>query len=277
MSTWNFDITKTVFDNVSKAPYTNAAGATLATPTFFSFMCLVNNDSALIASSQAASYIYKYSFESGHDGEINYLKDGYDARSAQTSNMRSVCVDVTGKRWFCEGFFSQHEIIRGTTIDAAYDVGSIPAFSGSWLDELPYYAQNGYGLAVSTDGTKVILLMGDTPRSLAQYTLSTPFLLSSASIATTTVSMTGFSATATHWYSFAFSPDGYRMVFVGLDKVHVFDLSVPWSIATMSLTGVYTAPYTNLSGVCVNQAATKMYVSSSTSGAYLIYQFSLNE
>lgn len=272
---WSFDITKTAYDNLSKIPYTSAAGQSPSNPAYFQFMRLINDDSGLLCSSWYIGNMYKYSFQTGHNGEIDQLKDGYDQVSAYTPYFRVICSDIEGKRWFCE-VRATSEKIRKQVISSAFDLSALSVWNTAEgvLDQFPYLSQESHGIAISDDGKKLFLLGVDGQRLLVQYTLVTPFSLASASPVTTVVPMVVFSATATHWSSFTFSPDGHRIVFVGDDKINVFELSVAWDISTMTFAGTYTSAFGSLTGLCVNDAGTKLYVSSSSTKA--IYQFSLS-
>lgn len=265
-SSWKFDITKSTFDNVSK---------TIAA-TYFRFLRIIDSGANLVCAG-VNGYVYKYAFETGHEGEINYLADSYAQRSANTNNSYSFGADISGKHWLCSHNTQALRVSR-VEIDSSFDVASIPLFnvSASVVDDLPSGSVYSTGLAISNDGTKVYRI-NSSDGILVQHTLTTPFLLSSASLAMTSVYMTSFGLAAAYWVSFAFSPDGYRMVFVGENRIHVFDLSVPWDISTMSLTGAFTSAHKKLQGVCVNDDATKMYVSSGEPNAYTIYQYSLSQ
>lgn len=272
-SSWTFDITKTTYDNVSVVPYTSASGASPSGTTNFKFMKLINGGESLIAG-YGVSYFYRYEFDPEHPGEINYLGVGYSARSANSPNYGACAVDHEGKNWF-SAYNLVPRTVRKLTTDSAFDVGSLAAFSTSTDTLSNVLPDAAYSVAVSNDGKSLFALTQDSSRSLVQYTLFTKNLLSSSLMSYTSIPMATFDSTVTRWVSFFFSPDGYRIVFVGGTHVYVFDLSVAWNISTMAMNGAFVSPYGSITGGCINDEGTKLYLSSSASNA--IYQFSLSE
>lgn len=273
-SSWTFDVTKTTYDNVSVVPYTSAAGAAPSGTTNFKFMKLVNGGESLVAG-YGGSYIYRYEFDPEHPGEINYLGVGYSARSVNSSNYTTCAVDHEGKNWFSAYQISPRRI-RKLTTDSAFDVDSVAAFSTSTDTLSNVLPDVAYGVAISNDGKSLFALTQDSTRSLTQFSLASKNLLSSALLSYTSIPMVSFDSETSRWVSFFFAPDGYRIVFVGGTRVYVFDLSVAWDISTMVLNGYFaSSSYGSITGGCINDEGTKLYLSSSTSNA--IYQFSLSE
>jgi hypothetical protein len=187
-------------------------------------------------------------------------------------------VDFTGKRWLVNQYVSSggsgNYRIRMQVSDTAYDASSVDSFYNTG-ESMPFPVLWGYGLGISEDGTKILTLGQDNARTFSQYSLAVPFSLETAKLSSVSIMMTSF-GNANDFYSFAVAPDGYRILFVGGNKVNAFDLAVPWDIGTMRFIGSFTAPYAGISSVCVNKGATKLYLSGSQP-SYSIHQFSLTE
>ena len=91
---------------------------------------------------------------------------------------------------------------------------------------------NPYGMFFKDDGTKVYIV-GGTSETIYQYSLSTPW-----DISTTSYDSKSFSVTSqdTEPEGIFFKPDGTKFYMVGLtgDGVYQYSLSTPWDISTAS-------------------------------------------
>jgi len=128
------------------------------------------------------------------------------------------------------------------------------------------------GMFFKPDGTEMYL-MDYTNDDVTQFTLSTPWLVTSA----TFVSQTDISNQETRPYGVAFSTDGTKMFITGIDfdSVHQYTLSTAWDITTTTYTSSIGVSLDMESprGVAFNDDGSKMYVSSY--GAHGIYEYSL--
>jgi len=121
------------------------------------------------------------------------------------------------------------------------------------------------GVSLSPDGTKMYIV-GLTGDDVNQYTLSTPFLVSSA----TYVQNFSVSSQEPSPSSVFFKPDGTKMYISGTssDRVNEYDLSTAWDVSTASyLQNLSVTPQVN--GVFIRSDGLKMYtVDSSTDRVY---------
>jgi hypothetical protein len=134
---------------------------------------------------------------------------------------------------------------------------------------------NYRGLSFSSDGTKMYLV-GQTNDSVYQYTLSTPFDVSTATYASKSFSVLAQDTAST---SIFFKTDGLAFYVLGdtVDTVFQYTLSTAWDISTatyatksFSVTTQETAP----SGLGISPDGTKMYVIGTTNDT--VYQYTLS-
>ena len=131
------------------------------------------------------------------------------------------------------------------------------------------------GLSFSTDGTKMYIV-GQTNDTVYQYTLSTPFDVSTATYASKSFSVLAQDTAST---SIFFKTDGLAFYMLGdtVDTVFQYTLSTAWDISTaayasksFSVTAQETAP----SGLEISPDGTKMYVIGTTNDT--VYQYTLS-
>ena len=134
-------------------------------------------------------------------------------------------------------------------------------------------------LVFSTDGTKAYLL-GTTNNTVYQYTLSTPWDISTATYASKSFA---FSAIAgdTNIQGIFITPDGSNLYAIGStsDRVYYFRLTTPWDISTtinqISYNAVTQVTAGTATGVKFGDSGTKMYILSSTT-TDVVYQYTLS-
>ena len=119
---------------------------------------------------------------------------------------------------------------------------------------------NPQGLFFSTDGTNMYVV-GITNDTVYQYSLSNPWVVTTASLLTSfSIAIQESSAGALF-----FKPDGTKMYVVGSgnDAVVEYNLSTAWLVSTASLTGkAYVGTIAiNPTHVCFKSDGTEMYVS----------------
>ena len=130
------------------------------------------------------------------------------------------------------------------------------------------------GLAFSSDGTKMYVV-GQAQDRVFQYTLSTAWLVSSATYASKSFVMSEGETVPT---SVEFSTDGTIMYIVGstLDTVHQYTLSTAWDVSTASYASKSFSVTTQASqpqSVRFADSGTKMYIMNQTS---VVYQYALS-
>ena len=125
-------------------------------------------------------------------------------------------------------------------------------------------------MAISTDGAKVYA-MEYGPNTIFQYTLSTPWDITSGSLSFASKSFT-ISQAGGLPMRFVLSDDGARLIVVMYGRyIHQYNLSTAWDISTASFSGNsvdFTALETadNLFGIAVSPSGLRVYVSCPASG-----------
>jgi DNA-binding beta-propeller fold protein YncE len=152
--------------------------------------------------------------------------------------------------------------------NASYDNVSF-SFSGQ--------ASNPRGLFFKPDGTKMYTVCNVTD-SAFQYSLSTPWDVSTASYDSKSFSTGGFE---TQPSNINFNDDGTLMYITGYtgDDVNKLELTTAWDISTAtnrvqtSISGQTTSPY----GLCFSDDGTKMYAMGIITSTYArIFQYTLS-
>lgn len=156
------------------------------------------------------------------------------------------------------------------TLTTAWDLST-----GSYASKSMYVGTqqlSAFGLAISDDGTK-IYIVGTNITAAYQYTLSTPWDLSSGSYASKSMSVSGQSSSPN---GFSLSQDGTKayMVSPAAQAIYQYTLATPWDLSTgsyasksFSTSSQTTAPIS----IAFKIDGTKAYVV----GANIVYQYTL--
>ena len=134
-------------------------------------------------------------------------------------------------------------------------------------------------LFFSTDGTKAYVI-GTVSATIYQYTLTTPWDVSTATYASKSLAITATFGDSSP-YAFYITPDGISLFVMGVtqDKVYYFKLTTPWDISTAIRPNVYDAstqvPAATATGVKFGNNGTQMYVISSSTNE-VVYQYTLS-
>ncbi len=132
-----------------------------------------------------------------------------------------------------------------------------------------------YALAFNSDGSKMYIL-GYTNDTVFQYTLSTPWNVSTATYDNVSKSVSSQESAPR---GVAFNSDGSKMYIVGsVNKtVYQYTLSTPWNVGTatydsvsVSVNSQDSAPY----GIAFNSDGSKMYIVGNTNDT--VYQYTLS-
>jgi DNA-binding beta-propeller fold protein YncE len=135
---------------------------------------------------------------------------------------------------------------------------------------------NPYGLRISQDGTRVIIL-DKVDSNLVQYNLSTAYDITTAVAQGTEFSL---STQTPQPMGIAVSNSGAK-VYVSTetepDNIYQYDLSTSWDVSTASYSGNSFSPQTQAassSGIYVKEDGTKLYVRDITTNA--VYQYTMS-
>jgi len=172
--------------------------------------------------------ILQYSLSTAFDiSTASYDSVALDVSGQATAGQSGLVFSPDGLKIYMSAYTSN--AVYQYTLSSAYDMSS-----GSYSNKSLTVSQdtNVQDVQIKSDGTKLFVL-GDTNNSVFQYTMSTPFDLSSASYDNVSFVTTSQQTNCTGLF---FSPDGKTMLICGYvpraaDK---YVLSTPWDITTAS-------------------------------------------
>ena len=154
------------------------------------------------------------------------------------------------------------------TLSRPYDVSSASYDSVSKNVYTPDN-NNAFGLYFSTDGTQMYV-SGNTTATISQWTLSTPWDLSTASSAGKSSAWNSF---VTYGRGITFKPDGTKGFYCDqAGDIVQFNLSTAWDISTAGYAGNATG-LPGVNGIAFNSDGTEMYL---TYGTEIIQVYALS-
>jgi len=211
-----------------------------------------------------------YATVTGNMNALNYNNVSFSVAGQETQPY-SIAFNIDGSKMYMVGASSDsvHQYTLSTPFDlstASYDSVS---FSVTAQDTLPF------SIAFNNDGSKMYMV-GVSSDSVHQYTLSTPFDLSTASYDSVSLSVAAQDGAP---HGLAFSNDGSKMYMVGSanDSVYQYTLSTPFDLSTASYDSVSFsvaaqdgAPH----GLAFSNDGSKMYMVGNASES--VFQYSLS-
>jgi len=210
-----------------------------------------------------------YATATGNMNALNYNNVSFSV-AGQDTQPYSIAFNNDGSKLYMMGSYndSVHQYTLSTPFDlstASYDSVS---FSVTAQDTVPL------GIVFNNDGSK-LYMVGAANDSVFQYTLSTPFDLSTASYDSVSFSVSGQDATP---YGIAFKNDGSKMYMVGSsESVFQYTLSSPFDLSTASYNNVsfdVSAQDTQPVSIAFNNDGSKMYMVGNASES--VFQYSLS-
>ena len=159
------------------------------------------------------------------------------------------------------------------TLSTPYNLSTASYSSNTFVPGVE--CTNIAGAALSADGTKMYLA-SDTDDAVYQYTLSTPFNVSTSSYASKSLDV---STQTVNVYDIAISPTGDKLLVAGRTSGFVFQytLSTPGDLATATYDSVSAGTTTetsgNLRGLWIGNNAGAMYVTSASNDT--VFQYTL--
>jgi hypothetical protein len=133
-------------------------------------------------------------------------------------------------------------------------------------------------VAISSDGTK-LYVSGQIGDAIDQYTLSTPYDVSSGTYDSVTFS---YAASAgTNVQGMFFKPDGTKFFLTDdqNNRVYAYSMSTAWDLLTASYDSVnfnVSSQSTNTNGVVFNSDGSKFFIVGSVSTAATVYQYNMS-
>ncbi len=197
--------------------------------------------------------VNEYTLSTPFDVSTASFVDSFSVRSQDTSP-RGLAFSANGAKMFVVG--SSGDSVNEYTLSTSFDVSTavfVDSFSVASQDAFPA------GLAFSADGYKMFVV-GSNDDDVNEYTLSTPFDVSTASF------VDSFSVTSQESSpsGLAFSADGYKMFVVGGvgDSVHQYALSAPFDVSTASFAGSFSVKSQDTfpTGLAFSANGEKMFV-----------------
>lgn len=214
--------------------------------------------------------VYQYTLSTPWDvSTATYATKLKDVGSQATYPL-GVAFSSDGSKMYVVG--KDNDTVYQYTVSTPWDVSTATYANKSKLvsaqDTYPYEA------VFNPDGS-IMYIMGYLNSSVFQYTLSTPWDVSTATYAT---KLKDVGAQEGYPFGVAFNPDGNKMYIVGAyrDKVWQYALSTPWDVSTAEYADKFklvsaqdTFPYK----VKFNSDGSKMYILGN--GTDTVYQYTL--
>lgn len=218
-------------------------------------------------------------YVAGANGDRVYQYTLGTAWDLSTSSYDSVSFSVVGQQGGVRGLFFKDDGSKMFIIGSTQDVVTEYSLGTPWVVSSAVFTvsfsiasqtTNGYGLSFKDDGLEMYIT-GVSSVSVHQYTLSTAWDISSASI-TSGFNVSGQMSFPTE---VAFNNDGSKMYVVDGTSAKVFQytLSTAWDITTASYDSIFftlqdSTPY----GLFFKDDGAKMY--SCSTGSNATYQYS---
>lgn len=251
--------------NISTAVYTN---------TFFGVSNQVSNPTGLYANpsgtkifvtSLGNNSIFAYDLSTAWDLTTASYNGQY-LTSDVISGPTGIYITDDGKNAYWTD--ATNDVIRQYYLPSSFNLNQSVGLVGSTLIS----AQEGtpQGVQISTDGTQAYIV-GSTNDTVYQYTLSTPFLISTASYANKSFSVATQDLVPSDLF---FKPDGTKLYICGTsnDRIFQYSLSTAWDISTASYDSVQLNTGLNPNAVFISPDGSKLYSVSTT----IVFQYALS-
>ena len=201
--------------------------------------------------------VYQYTLSTPFD----LATASYDSVSfsvaAQDTNPYGIAFNSDGSKMYILGITSDsvYQYTLSTPFNLATASYDSVSFSVAGQDTAPF------GIAFNNDGSKMYIV-GNTNDTVFQYTLSTPFDLSTASYDNVSLSVAAQDTTP---LGIAFNNDGSKMYILGNanDSVFQYTLSTPFNLSTASYDSVsfsFAGQDSSPFGIAFNNDGSKMYI-----------------
>ena len=212
-----------------------------------------------------SSFLYEYGALIPFDISSCYYTSKAFNTSSQATAMWGLCFKSDGTKAYIVG--TSNNIIYQYTLGTPWDLSTISYASLSF--NTSSQATNVIALAMSADGTKVYV--HDLSHNIYQYTLGTPYDISTASYASKTFSTSAQDSGGRGLY---LSNDGSFVYIAGSTNTTLYQylLTTPYDISTAVYTDIIVnvvneMPANNDSALSLSNDGTKVYVSASNSDA----------
>lgn len=219
---------------------------------------------------ETTDVIYQYGLSTAYD----FTTLSYDSKS----------VDVTTNSPGANGIYVRNDtdfyVVSGNnnSVDkytmTANDV-STASYASQTSGNLVTELNPASNVFFKDDGTKMYVLEntsgGDVNNAVFQYTLSTPWDVSTDSYDSVMIDV---EATISDTLGIYFSSDGDRLFLSGNSEVEVFDLSTAWDLSTTSLNEDMNTATTNIAGLTFNTNGESFYYVDTSANQVIQYSLS---
>jgi len=245
--------------DLSNATYTNRYaridGQAVGTP---SDVQMSSDGTKMYVVDQDAETIYQYTLGTAWDvSTASYASKSY-ALSSQMTNCRNFRFNDVGTKLYGIGPNGVNNAsVYQYTLGTAWDI-STASYASKTFDLTGQIASAPAGLCFADSGAKMYVGRVDT-RIIYQYTLGTPWDVSTASYATISEDLT---ARVDSLNGAELTPDGTR-VFVSsggsIEAMSQLDIGTPYNISTTTYNSVNFDPALDARGFCFGDAGKKFY------------------
>lgn len=200
--------------------------------------------------------VHQYTLTSAFDPSGGITLDGSYNISSEDGFASGITFSKDGMKMFISG--DDRSDIYQYSLSSAFDITSGVTLVGSFFST---HDTSPQGVEFSVDGSSMFIL-GSSGIEINQYSLSTPFDITSGVSYETTYDISG---EETSPRDLAFSSDGSKMLIVGASgrDVTQYDLSVPFNLAsgvTPGSTYGITAATSNPRGLCFDNDGDRFFV-----------------
>lgn len=182
--------------------------------------------------------VFQYNLSTPWDLSTAVYADKYKNIGAQDYDPHSVTFSIDGSKMYVMG--NAFDSVFQYTLSTPWDVST--ATYAEKLKDVSSQDNDPRDVKFSSDGLKMYIL-GTAHDRVYQYTLSTPWDVSTATYATKNKY---YGPEDSDCWAFTMSSNGSKMYIVGrtLDRVYQYELSTPWDVSI----AVYAEKYASVGG-----------------------------
>ncbi len=259
--------------DISNAFYNGVNVSTSAQTSAPQDLCFGDDGAKVYITSSNPDFVYQYNLSTAYDlSTASYASKSFYIGSQETLS-RAVYMKSDGTKMYILG---NSDYVYQYTLSTPWDV------STASYDSVSFYCNaqetNAMGLYISNAGTKMYIL-GSSAGEVFQYTMSTPWDVSTASYDSKSFDVTAADGLDLKAYinGVTFSADlSIMLVPTAYGIVFQFDLSTAGDVSTASYNDVsfdFSATDTGPTGAQYNDGGTKLFLSGN--GADALYEIDL--
>jgi WD40 repeat protein len=191
--------------------------------------------------------------------------------ASQETSAQGLAFNADGTKFYVVGAGGGTDTVFQYSLSSAYNM-TTASYASVSFNGVNTQDTNIQSIAFNTVGTKMYIL-GETNNAVFQYTLATPFVVSSATYDGVNLNITSEDDVPT---GMAFTPDGTKFFVVGSNTpaVYQYNLATAYNLSTAVYSGnsaFVGAQEITPQGVSFSADGSKMYVVGSSADAVLMY------